>query len=282
VSLEKNTFVIPLTCQDKGLMTTVDTLPRSVRVTVKGRAQEVSRVSEKDFAAYIDLSKYAVEGPQIIPVQLTVDDALLALDPLEIDLKPDTVSVTLETRLNAYVPVKPVVYGAPAFGYAQRDVSAAPSEVRISGPRSMVNAITAIETSGVSLDGVSSSFSQTAALQNKNPFIILDGPGEAEVSVRIAVVELSQAFTVQVRVDNVPPGLALNPDSEPPTVEIIVSGAQTVLANLQAQNFTAVVNCASVREPGQHALPLTVTLPSRVRLESQPANEVVLDFTETD
>jgi hypothetical protein len=275
VSLERSSFVLPLETRDLGLMTSADTLPPSVRLTVRGRAQDISRISEQNFSAYVDFSKYTKEGLQTIPIQLRVDDSLLGIDPLELTLNPDTVQVTLETRLSEYVPVKPVLFGNPRFGYTLGDTAVSPQEVRISGPRSMVSAVPSIETEGVSIEGRSDAFSQGAKLLNTNPFITLDG-GDVEVSVRFTAVEITRAFICRPEAVNLAP--ALSPAGSFPPVEVTLSGAQAVVAALDGKGLTLPIDCGGITGPGDYALPVTVTPPPQTRLESVVPGEITVSI----
>ena len=274
VSLERKSFVLPLAVRNAGIMTSSDNVQKSVRITIRGKAQDISLISERDFEAYIDFSRYTAEGDYNIPVQLKIAEALLAIDPLEVRFFPDTIAVSLEALVNEFVPVNAVLYGEPRYGFALTEHTVVPSMVRISGPRSMVNAVSAVDTAGISLDEKDTSFSSAVKLDNSNSLIKLDSGGTVDVYVVITPKEAFRTFSIPVTTANLHEGLfALLPSAN---FDVRVSGAQLDIERIAVEDFSAVVDCSGISKEGTYTLPVTVHLPQHVYLEPSTPKEITL------
>jgi YbbR domain-containing protein len=278
VSLERKSFVLPLAAHDTGIMTNAEIVQRKVRVTMRGNAKDISLISENDFEAFIDFSRYTQEGTYDIPVQLKTADSLLAIDPLEVRFFPDSVSVDMETLTHKYAPVKAVFHEEPRYGFSLREHSVTPAQVRISGPRSTIEAIKDIDTEGISLADRDTRFSAQVKLVNNSALVHLDGPETVNVSISIMPKGVSRIFTVPVTVANLRENWSAKPRLE--TLPVDVTGAQLDLEKVTVNDFSAVVDCSSVSQAGEVTLPVTVMLPPRVYLaEGAGEQEITLDIT---
>ncbi|GMO46910.1 MAG: hypothetical protein Pg6C_08880 [Treponemataceae bacterium] len=277
VSLERKSFVLPLTTHNTGKMTNAGVIQRSVRVTVRGKAQDISLISERDFEAFIDFSRYTKEGTYDVPIQLKTADNLLAIDPLEVRFFPDSISVDMEALKHEYVPISAVFYEEPRYGFAVRDHTITPSVVRISGPRSAVDALKSVDTEGISLANKNASFIAPVKLENDSALIRIDDPGVVNVSVFITRKETSSTFTVPVAVANLRDDLSATPRQH--TLTVRVSGTQLDLEKISADDFAAVADCAQISHAGEVTLPVTVTPPPRVYVDEADNLEITLDIT---
>jgi YbbR domain-containing protein len=278
VSLERKSFVLPLTTHDTGIMTNAAIVQRSVRVTIRGKAQDISLISERDFEAFIDFSRYTKEGTYDVPIQLKTADSLLAIDPLEVRFFPDSISVDMETLTHKYAPVVATFYGEPRYGFSLREQKAMPETVRISGPRSTIDAVKRIDTEVISLVNRDASFTASTKLVNDSVLVRIDEPETVSVSVLIAQKGAFKTFAVPITVTNLRENLSAKPRQE--TLAVYVSGAQLDLEKVSVNDFLAVVDCAGVSEPGEATLTAEVSLPVNVYLEPQTNQEVVLDIAE--
>jgi YbbR domain-containing protein len=276
ISLDKKSFVIPLTSQDNGLMTSADSIPTAVRVSVRGRAQDIALISERDFSAFIDFSKYTEEGINSIPIQLTVADSFLGIDPLEIRVSPDTIRVNMESRIQEYVSIKPILYGEPRYGFSYSEVRVEPSMVRILGPRSIVNAVSEVTTKGVNLADKYASFSETVELQNDTALIYIDSEEPIEVFVQIETKKATKIFNISPIFENLDNNFVIDDTSRAITIEVSASGNQLVLDALIAQNFSAVVDCTQIQDAGSYALPVALTFPENVSIEPTTLSEITV------
>jgi YbbR domain-containing protein len=278
VSLERKSFVLPLTTHDTGIMTNAEVVQRSVRITVRGKAQDISLISERDFEAFIDFSRYTKEGTYDVPIQLKTAESLLAIDPLEVRFFPDSVSVDMEALTQKYAPVTPNFTGEPRNGFWLREKKVTPESVRISGPRSTIEAVKRIDTEGISLADKTAPFTAQVKLLNERALVRIDGPETADVSITIALKEASKTFDVPITVENLRENLSAKPRQE--TLAVTVSGAQLDLEKITVNDFSAVVDCAGISEPGEATLTAAITLPTDIDIyqETSTNREVTLDI----
>jgi len=169
--------------KDSSLIITSDT-PSNVEVTLRAPSSvwELLTSQEESVQATLDLSGLS-EGEHLVPVQLRV-----LVRPYQIVLSdPETVPVTLEPSATKTLPLDITLSGIPAIGYQAGDVSIDPTEVVISGPKSIVDRAVRARIP-VSLDGIRENIDQSSAPQildeNNN---IVRGLTVTPDSVRVTV-----------------------------------------------------------------------------------------------
>ena len=112
-TLDRKVFTVPLSIVENGSMTAATNVNRikTVKVSVRARTEQLASVSENDFVACVDLSAQTKEGKFQFPVLVTPTDRLLLMEPLEITVNPDSISLNVEESIFRYVPLKPSTSG---------------------------------------------------------------------------------------------------------------------------------------------------------------------------
>jgi len=151
-------------------------VPERIAVGLRGplsalRAAETARTLE----AILDLSDaqpglrtYSIQDRDIhVPPGVQV----VSIEPAEITLQLER----LETRT---LPVRPVVTGEPAPGYAVAGVEVAPDRIAVSGPGSLLGALTQVTTEPVSVDGATEPVEAAVRPDLPHPLLraVLSGP----------------------------------------------------------------------------------------------------------
>jgi YbbR domain-containing protein len=213
-------------------------------------------------------------------VQLKLADNLLVIDPLEVRIFPDTITINMETRINQYVPVSAVLYGEPRYGFSRGALTVVPSMVKISGPRSMLSAVQAIYTEGISILDKSESFSASVNLLNDNGFVRIDSLDTVDVYVQIVAKETFRTFPLQAAITNLREEFMVEGIASSVLVDVYVSGSQIDFDRITAQDFSAAIDFSTVDQEGEYTLPVTVTLPDHVFLESVTPSEVTVAVTD--
>ena len=159
--------------------------PRTVDVRVRGAAGLISRLEPTEIVATVDMTDTR-PGVRVFP--LTADHITV---PLGVEVKsvdPSTVSLTLEKTVQAKAAVKPTIDGDPAPGYQLDGVDVEPKTVVILGPESHLKgpqaALTAV-TERISIDGATSTITETVSMAMSDPAVRLRDPQTARVTVRI-------------------------------------------------------------------------------------------------
>jgi YbbR domain-containing protein len=160
VRIYPNPIPLEIVGKDSSLIITSD-IPSNVEVTLRAPRSvwELLTAREKSLQATLDLSGLS-DGEHLVPVQLRV-----LVRPYQIVLAdPETVSVILEPIATQTLPLELSLSGIPAIGYQAGDVMIEPTEVVISGPKSIVDQASHARVL-VNLDGIRENMDQSNAIQ---------------------------------------------------------------------------------------------------------------------
>ncbi|WP_034327742.1 CdaR family protein [Alkaliphilus transvaalensis] len=106
----------------------------NIRVTVRGRRDEVFKLSKSDIRATADLRGFVV-GDNNVPVEVA------SINNIEIDYFPKFLRVELEEVIRRQKDVSLLVEGKPRSGYILSEPQYKPTVVWIEGPASLVNTV---------------------------------------------------------------------------------------------------------------------------------------------
>ncbi len=143
------------------------TVPEAVSVQLRG---PLSRTLDprSPVEVLLDLAS-ARPGVQAFPIE----DADVHVPPeVEIvSVDPSEVTLELERLQTALLPVRPVLDGSPAPGFAVGQVRVAPPQVTVQGPASLVDALETVETTPVQLEGASAEVDVAAQARLPHPLL---------------------------------------------------------------------------------------------------------------
>lgn len=153
--------------------------------TLEGSQAALNQINVRDLVAVIDLKSYkpGERVVRLIPEKLNLDL------PEGVRVKgadPGQVAVRIEPRVEKEVRVLPRLEGSLPAGYVLKSVAVTPSVIKVRGPLSSINDLTAATTETVSLQDLKESFI------------------DSRVAVDIAdqkVVALEDLVTVQVEIE---------------------------------------------------------------------------------
>lgn len=213
---------------------------QTISVRARGSQRDLGNLTQGRLSPRIDLS--AASGGenvfQILPESLNVPSGVQIerIDPAEI-------TIVLEDSLEKDVVISPVTSGEPAAGYEIVGRSTEPEMTRISGPRSVVEAVERIETSTVDVRGRSESFTQVVTLLSGNTLLELREGREVNLQVDI----LEQPVTVQfpdvpVEVINAQYRVDVNPDD----LDAFLRGPQSLLDQIDLERLRLVIDAAEL------------------------------------
>ncbi len=246
----------------------------TVDIIVKGRRSIVSKLSVSDFRATADLSTMSITNTVQIFVEPT--DKSLKED-ITITCVDNTMSLILEDKISAQLPVYVNVNGEPDEDYAVCEAVASPNIITIEGPKSAVDKVVAAETT-VSVSGCNSEF------ETSGDIIIYDAYGEAVSNDKITIshdmVDISvkiypeKSVTVQVEVKGKPEsGYAVGEiQYQPQTVTI--AGPQEKL-DLISEIVICDISVSGQSENLQTTIDLKNYLPEEVSVADSTGDVVV-------
>jgi YbbR domain-containing protein len=192
-------------------------------------------------------------------------------------------TLNIERRLSAQLPLTARYQGQTAPGFDISRVTLMPSTVQVSGPRSIVEALSAIDTEPIPLDGRAASFTAQVGLVSPAKTVTLDEGAESS-QVTAAVILAERLGTGRFTVPITAVGLAssLSFAEEPPALVLELSGAQNALGRIRASDLRATVNLASIVTPGTYTLPVVFAAPQGLTVASRSASSVTVTIVEEE
>jgi hypothetical protein len=267
-SLEERFVTVPLEARlAEGFIVTSDP-PSTARVTLRGEGDAIFRVVPEDIAVFVDLEQYTTEGVFRVPVRFEKLGQAGTVDPLEVRVEPQEVTITIERVIERTVRVSAVIGAMPPHGFELEDYAVNPSSVLISGARRVVQDVQALPTQPVDLSDSREDVSLRVELDYDAQELQLPGGSLVEFSARIMLATTFRTFegveiiAVDLR-DELTIGGPLPPGS------ITLQGSVLALDGLSGSSLALELDCSGVSAPGEQMLGL---------LPRTPPGLVVLDY----
>ena len=211
---------------------------REVDVIIRAqrRVESVGQMS-----AVIDF-KNAKPGTEIVPLtERNITDSPSRVEVLEII--PARLRLELERITEKTVRVEPEIQGEPAPGYQLAGVRAWPSEVTVTGPESSVDKMTSARTVPIDISGRTASFTNSAALDPKDPRLRLDLSTPVEVEIDIEEERREVSFArVAIEVEPKKDGVRLLTR----TLKLVGSVPLSFEGKLAAEHFRVLVDVSDL------------------------------------
>lgn len=232
-------------------------------VQVRGPASVVAQVDRVVALVNIDASGIDFDRPvTVVPVDIEgqpIGVGLIEVDPQTIAVRIDVQAVE-ETRT---VPVRAVIDGTPAPGFALEAFSISPQVVTIRGLPAVLADIPEIVTEPLDIDGAAADEEFDAELVIPDGAELVDGEPRATVEVTIGPSVSSRTFLVGVICENAGANGCLLGIEQ---VSLTLSGPGDALSDLSAADVTPTVDAAGLA-PGSYSLtPIVPGLPEGVEL----------------
>jgi YbbR domain-containing protein len=212
----------------------------TIDVRLRGSAQRFRDIRAGQIGPRIDLSD-ARAGENII--SLSAEDLRVPLGTQVESIVPRDITVVLEERVVAAIPISSVVEGEPATGYEVAGKILNPSTAWVSGPRSRVDDLDHVQTQMVNVAGRKDSFTQVVALRSGDPFIDLTSDNEAELTIVI------QERAINMQYDGVPVAVVnseFRVDINPQEIGVVISGPPSILEDFTIENFVVEIDAAGL------------------------------------
>lgn len=258
---EKKNFVIPLNVIENGLVMNVGNIDSKINVVIKGTPETISLVQTNKISASIDLSNITENGKHSLPVLLTISDDLLALDPLEVRIQPETINVQVERRDFKYLDIEPSIVGNIAYGYEITDYQVEPAFAEIQGSISMINKISTIKTEMIDITDKDSSFETNVYLKSINNQIKIVKKGPYKINFNINPIKIEKDFKeVSIMPVLLQEGFMVL--EELPKINFTLKGTMLNLEDYNVSENTVKINLSEITSPGEYEVPLVYSIPS--------------------
>lgn len=272
--LDKKTFIVPLDVMSTGAVSPTSKPPEFVRVTIRSTQANIADVLPSDLSATLDLTYLPNEGEFLVPVTVKLSPKVLMMDSFEVRMAPERVKMKVESKVVKYVEVKPSLVGESAHGYAVAAVTSEPDFVKISGPRTAVNAIENIPTEIVDVSDIMYTDDYEVTLQGINSLVTVSSPTvNCTVHVDVVPEALSRTFfAIPVKAVYLNKAFELSSEILPVTFD--VEGTVPSLENFSLGENAVTVNCAEIKAPGTYTLPLRISLPYPLKVQNRSSETV--------
>ena len=260
----------------KGLMVR-DGIQRSKFITLRGPRSAISSVKDlTSINAEVNLPN-VTKGK--LRYQLTRTNIKYDFgNRISIRIIDPVIELEFDERHEVVLPVSENLQGTPADGFHIEKITVSPLNVRVSGIKSVLSKLESISLEPKDITGIS----ETKVIEAN----ILPPPGvdlenisadSAQIRIQVGEKRLNKKFR-NIPIEVV--GSLYRADTTPPTVDIEIQGAPSVMTAVKPTDLSAVVDASNL-QPGRHDKKIQVKIPNETTLiETNPSN-VVLNLRST-
>jgi len=188
-TLETRSFLVPVIVESDDLFIPVNSFVNSVKINLRGEVGSINTILEGDIEAYVNLERYTNEGTYKAPVKIRKKGGALAVEPLEITVKPVAIELQLEKRTSRNIPVYPTFSGTLAQDYELTGQSITPENVLAEGPRRAMDNLHEFLTETIDLEGRYRDITVLVNIVNDNPLVTVHGNRTVEYSGTVRVIQ---------------------------------------------------------------------------------------------
>jgi YbbR domain-containing protein len=273
---ERETQVMPFPIElrnvpERSMLTNPDRVD-TVSVRLNGPGPLLASLDTKRSPIVLDLS-HAEVGTDF---RLKIRDEMIRVPRgvRVLDIEPSRIPVRLERVKRTSVPVTLSPVGEPRDGYVVQTLKASPDKVQVSGPASLVDRLTALETEPFDLTDLAVSTQKTVGLVRADQLSVK--PETVVVQIDVAVAMTTRDFKrLPVEVRNVDQPFQLRPQR----VNLTLRGPQRIVQNLTLDESAVFVDGGSY-EPGEHMVEAEVALPAGVEVVKRDPPVIRLEILE--
>jgi hypothetical protein len=276
-TLDKKSFTVPLTITAKAGVVPSGDYPSHVKISVRGHPEDIATIKKNDLSAYLDLNNCSKDGTVKLPVLVKLSAQAMLIDPLEVRVSPESVTLDVEEQIAGFAPVSALIQGEPAHGYQAGSITVEPSQVEITGPRSLVENCTRLQTAPVSLQDAVSPVTMSVPVENTGSFLSLTEVNEVSVTVSIIPIQTTKSFpSMTVRLIHIPAQFEL--DGDAPVLDITLTGSMLDLESYIPGAFVVTADCSHVEQTGSYDIPLTFAIPDNLMIDSSTERTITVNF----
>ncbi|MCF6335928.1 MAG: hypothetical protein L3J12_09320, partial [Spirochaetales bacterium] len=253
--------------------------PETVRVTIKGRSEDIKLVLEDEIEAAVDFSGYGEEGDFTEAVQISKKGFAGTVTPLEVRVEPMELHLSLVALMVKSLSVVPSIIGNPEKGYEMIQSFVTPSSVEVYGSRTKIEDLNEIYTEDIDISTRISDFSTRVRLKKIDPSVSFSGGDIVEFSASIKEISVVRTLLgvdiITLDLDN-----RFKIDSVFGIYTMEIQGKLIELEKYIPSDFRFTVDCSSLKKAGSYILPLLPDVPSGVLVLNYDPKEVRVDISE--
>ncbi len=232
----------------------IGTIPRDVRIFVRGSAQTIDNLRGGAVHMILDLTRS--------PERVVFNEKMVRLpDGMRVEIEqfePPSIDLKWEQRVTRDVPVQVSVVGAPADGYVVKSpLVAEPKTVKVRGPQSDVMVLQHVRADAFDVRALSAEgeYPRQLAIEKPNPRLKIE-PQSITVTAEIAREVAEREYQkLPVVVVGTPKGKAT-----PAEVDVRLVCPPEIVRSLRAEQIVPQVEVTSKEPAGSVMLPVAVRI----------------------
>lgn len=174
---------IPLEIKVRPGLTLLEASASTVVVTVRGTREDIRQAPRAEFSASLDLTGEKQIGMHT--ARLSAKNIRHPPRVQVVQVMPATITARVDEMIEREVAVKPQLTGELASGLEIERTNVVPAQVRLRGPRTLLNDITTVETLPIDLSGRRVSFRERVHLALPDPSVTTVKQSWIEADLRI-------------------------------------------------------------------------------------------------
>ena len=232
-----------------------------VVLRVMGPRTSVSTLDADNLKLSLDLDG-AKSG--LLSYPLTANDFSVPRGVTVARITPPVIHLRLEPVAKRTLPVSVRLSGKPTSGYRIAQIAVRPEGVAVQGPAEEVRRLASIETVPVDIEDGRGAIKRRVRLSNDGkPLSIV--PDQVEVTITIEEEQASRVFErIEVHAKDFKGVYNVTPQS----VYLRVTGPKIAVEKLKLTSEEVYLNLHGLT-PGEHQLPLEVSLPAEIQVVEQ-------------
>jgi hypothetical protein len=269
-TLEERFFSAPLNVELRGTLMPSSSYPRMIRVSLRGEANIIYPVMDEDIEVYINMENADSPGTYTVPVQWRKKGSAQGVEPLQINVEPMEITLSLDHKISKFVPLTASLSGYVDDGYIMTSYSLSPSQVIVDGPAELLGGVSELHTDPIDLNGRAGEFTLTVNIQQRNPLFILRGSGTAEFRGIISkVIPVRNILNVPIAVTGLREGFEGELETMYGSIHLEGENQVAVDSFNYSPDFLR-VDCSGISEPGTYFLRVTAGAVSNVTIRIEP------------
>lgn len=277
ISLEERYLTVPLEVSINETVAPLRSYPEAVKLTVRGRAEDIYLFSDEDFRAFADFSAYDVPGRYAVPISVQSLRSAELLNDIQIDTDPKFLDLAFDWKVTKQVEVTADLKGFPASGFEVAEVRVEPAFVEISAPESVAAPIETVSTIPIPIDGSRNSFSVLAEVAINDKTVSFTGDPIVRLYVTVSEVYVEKNFEpLPIELNHSLSGGTLS--ITPQTGSLSLSGRQLLMDGLSAADVSLKVDLPEL-VPGESVeLPVVPSVPEGTTVLQQTPQTVTVTY----
>ena len=276
-SLEERYLTVPLEVSINETVAPLRSYPEAVKLTVRGRAEDIYLFSDEDFRAFADFSAHDVPGRYAVPISVQSLRSDELLNDIQIDTEPKFLDLAFDWKVTKQVEVTADLKGFPASGFEVAEVRVEPAFVEISAPESVAAPIETVSTIPIPIDGSRNSFSVLAEVAIDDKTVSFTGDPIVRLYVTVSEVYIEKTFEpLPIELNHSLSGGTLS--ITPQTGSLSLSGRQLLMDGLSAADVSLKVDLPEL-VPGESVeLPVVPSVPEGTTVLQQTPQTVTVTY----